>query len=83
MRLELTFLVRGDDGTVQIRLRDADVTWAGGRFDFELLELDGQRCRVLDRASLTRTKSTLRDGADEQAKDADDLGVLGGLTGPA
>jgi Aminoglycoside-2''-adenylyltransferase len=77
VRLELTFLVRDEHGSVRIPLRRGDVTFAGGSIGGDVLELEGRRCRVLDAESLMRTKSALRDEESDQAKDTADLEALG------
>jgi len=76
VRVELTFLVRDEDGAVRIRLRRGDVMFAGGPIAHELLDLDDRRCRVIDASALTRTKSVRRDDAEDQAKDMADLAAL-------
>jgi len=76
VRLELTFLVRAEDGSIRIPLRRGEMAFAGGSIGDVVLELDGRRCRVLDAAALTKTKSAVRDEEDDQAKDAADLAAL-------
>jgi hypothetical protein len=77
VRVELTFLVRNSGGRICIRLRAGDFPFAGGAFRGDLLALAGRRCSVIERDALVATKSSGRDGADDQAKDAGDLRRLG------
>jgi hypothetical protein len=76
VRLELTFLVPEPAGGAAVALRAGVAPFAGGAFGDDVLELDGTRCRVLDRAGLVGMKSSGRGDPDEQAKDASDLSVL-------
>jgi hypothetical protein len=76
VRVELTFLVRDGEGRTCIRLRAGAFPFAGGAFGAEVLELDGTRCRVVDRAALVAMKSDGRGDPDDDAKDASDVATL-------
>jgi hypothetical protein len=76
VRLELTFLVRDADGRPCIRLSAGDFPFAGGAFAADVLELEGCRCRVIDRRALVRMKSAGRGDPDDDSKDAGDLATL-------
>jgi hypothetical protein len=77
VRVELTFLVRDGAGArTCIRLRAGTFPFAGGAFGTEVLELDGIRCRVVDRGALVAMKSGGRGGPDDDAKDASDVAAL-------
>jgi hypothetical protein len=76
VRVELTFLVRHEDGSIRISLRAGAFPFAGGAFGGELLTLAGQRCHVLERDSLVGMKSSPRADSEDQAKDASDLSAL-------
>jgi hypothetical protein len=76
VRVELTFLVRDAHGRICIRLAAGDFPFAGGVFAAEALELDGTRCRVVERRALVAMKSGRRGDPGDQAKDAIDLAAL-------
>ena len=69
VRLELTYLVRGEDGRVLTRLRELETPWPEGAFAAETRELRGVRARVIGVGALARGKSSPRDDPDEGAKD--------------
>jgi hypothetical protein len=79
VRVELTLLVRGEDGSARIRLRAGDVAWVERGLNGELLELDGTACHALGYAALVRTKSADRDDLRDRAKDVSDLTRLRGV----
>jgi hypothetical protein len=79
VRLELTFLVRDDDGGVAIPLRTGRVAWLDDARDADVRELDGVRARVVTLDALARSKSNSRDDAPDAAKDEADAAVLRGI----
>jgi dihydrofolate reductase len=79
VRLELTFLVRGDAGRVFIPLRNFEAEWPEGSFGDDSRELDGVRARLLSLEALRRGKSSPRDDPDDAPKDRADFDVLNGL----
>ena len=62
VRLELTFLVEGSDGTVRIPLRSGTALWSEEPLGDETRELDGTRARVVKLELLRRGKSSPRVG---------------------
>ena len=78
-RLELTFLVRGDDGRVITPLRTFEAVWPEGAFGDAVGELEGVRVRLIGLDALTRGKSTPREDPTEAARDRADFDVLSGL----
>lgn len=79
VRLELTYLVRGEDGHVFTPLRDFEAPWPERAFATDVRELLGVRARVIGLDALARGKSAPRDDPDEAAKDTADSDVLSGL----
>ena len=80
VRLELTFVMRGDGGEVYVPLRAGRVLWLDEPMSTDLLELSGVRARVLGLAALKRGKSRFRDDPLEAAKDRADFEILSQLT---
>jgi Aminoglycoside-2''-adenylyltransferase len=78
VRLELTYLVRNDEGDVFIPLRDGPVPWDTASFADDERTLSGVRSRVITLASLRGMKAWPRDDPEDAAKDRADLEVLGG-----
>jgi Aminoglycoside-2''-adenylyltransferase len=76
VRLELTFLVREDDGAVSIPLRSGRAVWSAEPIGNDVVELNGVCARVVDRALLERDKSRPRDDPADAAKDAADFAAL-------
>ena len=76
VRLELTYLVRADDGSVYIPLRDGRAPWPDEGPGGDGLELGGTRARCLGLAALMRTKCTPRDDPDDAPKDRADYRAL-------
>ena len=76
VRVELTFLVRGEDGSARIPLRAGSVPWVERGLEGRELELDGNSCQVIGYAALVRTKSQNRGDSSDRAKDAADLAQL-------
>ena len=79
VRLELTFLVRRDNGRVVTPLRTFEAAWPEGAFGDTVGELEGVRARLIGREALTRGKSTPREDPIEAARDRADFDVLSGL----
>jgi hypothetical protein len=79
VRLELTFLVRDDDGRIFTPLRDLQAQWPESAFAEDARELLGVRSRLIALVALTRGKSSARDDPEEGAKDRADFGVLSQL----
>ena len=79
VRLELTFLVRGDSGRVVTPLRTFDAVWPEGGFGDAVGELDGVRARIIGLEALAHGKSTPREDPIEAARDRADFDVLSGL----
>jgi dihydrofolate reductase len=79
VRLELTHLVRREDGRVVTPLREAEATWPEGAFGDAERELHGVRARLLSLEALTSGKSSARDDPEDAAKDRADSDVLSGL----
>lgn len=76
VRLELTYLVRDERGSVYIPLRNGRAVWPDDALASETAELNGVRARVIAIASLVRGKQRGRDDPDDAAKDATDACVL-------
>jgi dihydrofolate reductase len=79
VRLELTFLVRGDSERVVTPLRTFDAVWPDGAFGEAVGELEGVHARLLGLEALTRGKSKPREDPIEAARDRADFDVLSGL----
>ncbi len=79
VRLELTYLVRGEDGHIVTPLNDAEALWPDGAFGAETRELRGVRARIIGLDALARGKSSPRDDPDDATKDNADVDVLFGL----
>jgi hypothetical protein len=76
VRLELTYLLRDDEGDVFIPLRDGPAPWDASSFGEDERTLLGVRARVITLASLRNMKSWLRDDPGDVAKDRADLEAL-------
>ena len=79
VRLELTYLVRGEDGRVVTPLHDVEAPWPEGAFAADTRELRGVHARVISKAALTSGKSSPRDDPEDARKDDADFDVLSGL----
>jgi hypothetical protein len=79
VRLELTFLVPGDDGEVYIPLGAGRALWSDEPLSIDFAELSGVRARVLGLAALKRGKSRSREDPVEAAKDRADFATLSQL----
>ncbi len=80
VRLELTYLVHGDDGRVYLPLRSGSVEWPGmAALADDVGELHGVQSRLLGFESLLHGKSTPRDDMEDAAKDRADFAHLSRL----
>jgi dihydrofolate reductase len=79
VRLELTYLVRREDGRVVTSLREFEATWPEGAFGADVRELRGVRARLVGFDALASGKSSGRDDPDDAAKDQADFDVLSAL----
>jgi Aminoglycoside-2''-adenylyltransferase len=80
VRLELTYLVRGDDGFASIPLQSGAVVWPGeDALVDDVGELRGVRSRLVGFESLLYGKSTPRDDLEDAAKDRADFTHLSQL----
>ena len=79
IRLELTYLVRRDDGVVVTPLRNSEAVWPAFAFGTDERELRGVRARLVSLDALTSGKSAPRDDPDDAAKDTADFDVLSDL----
>jgi hypothetical protein len=80
VRLELTYLVRGEDGRVFTPLREGDAPWSDEALANDVRELHGIRARLVGLGPLTRGKSSPRDDPADAAKDRADHERLAGLS---
>jgi len=76
VRLELTYLVRADDGSVFTPLRDGRGSWSDEALGSDVIELSGTLSRVVALTSLTRSKSSPRTDPEDAAKDRADYRAL-------
>ena len=76
VRLELTFLVRGEGGKTFIPLRDGPSRWPGEPLGNDVAELDGVRARIVGLAVLKRSKSQAREDPADARKDRADSATL-------
>jgi len=79
IRLELTYLVRRDDGSIATPLRDFEARWPEGAFGDDARSLGAVSAHVIGLQALTRGKSSARDDPFDAAKDLKDLAVLSEL----
>jgi hypothetical protein len=73
VRLELTYLVRLDDGRIAIPLRSGPVAFRDGTFGGDVGELQGVRARLIGLEALTAGKGTPREDPEDAAKDRADF----------
>jgi Aminoglycoside-2''-adenylyltransferase len=78
VRLELTYLVRDDDGCIFTPLRNGRARWSREALASDVGELGGVRTRLIGLAALIRGKSSPRDDPEEAAKDRADFRRLSG-----
>jgi hypothetical protein len=79
VRLELTFLVRDDEGHVCVPLRSGLVRWSDDAFGTRVEALQGVRARVIELDTLRRGKARFRDEPADAAKDRADSAILSRL----
>ena len=79
IRVELTYLVKGEGGGVLIALRDRRMLWSDNSLGNDMLELVGTRARVVRLELLLRGKSTPRDDPAEAEIDRADFDALSRL----
>jgi hypothetical protein len=79
VRLELTFLVRRDDGLICILLDEGPVPWDQGGFGHDVRQLEAARARVMGLEQLTVGKSHAREDEEDALKDRADHEALSGL----
>jgi len=81
VRLELTYLVRGEDGTVYTPLKEGRAAWYPDALGDDIRELGKARSYVVSLASIRRSKMSPRSDPEEGAKDRKDSRVLEELAG--
>ena len=81
VRLELTYLVRGDDGRIFTPMRHGQAAWSEEALADDVRELNGVSARLIALAPLMRGKSSPRDDPEEAAKDRADFRELSRLGG--
>ena len=79
VRLELTYLVRRDDGVVVTPLHASEAPWPAGAFGVDEGELGGVRARLVSLDALTSGKASTREDPAAAAKDEADFDVLSDL----
>jgi dihydrofolate reductase len=79
VRLELTYLVRRDDGSILTPLRAFEARWPEGAFADEARSLGAVSAQVISLPALARGKSSPRDDPSDAAKDMADRAVLSEL----
>jgi hypothetical protein len=72
VRLELTYLVKGHDGSARISLGDEHVPWFEESLSDEVRELHGVRARLITLRALRDGKSSPREDPDDAIKDRAD-----------
>jgi hypothetical protein len=75
-RLDLAFLVRGDDGVAYTPIDSGRGDWPLGSFGNDVADLLGVRARVVTLTSLLSDKSEVRSDPSTRAKDQADVAVL-------
>jgi Aminoglycoside-2''-adenylyltransferase len=81
VRLELTYLVRDDDGRIYTPMRHGQAAWSEEALADDVGELNGVRARLIALAPLMRGKSSPRDDPEEAARDLADFRELSQLGG--
>jgi Aminoglycoside-2''-adenylyltransferase len=79
VRLEFTYLVRGDDGRIFTPMRNGQAAWSEEALADDVRELNGVSARLIALAPLMRGKSSPRDDPEEAAKDRADFSELSRL----
>ena len=81
VRLELTYLVRDQDGSTFTPLRSGRARWSRDAFRRDVRSLRGVRARVIGLDPLIQGKSWPRGDAEDAAKDGADLRILSRVAG--
>jgi hypothetical protein len=81
VRLELTFVVRDEQGRPAVPLRSGAAAWPEGALGGDSGELEGVSARLVSREALTAGKESPRDDPDDAAKDLADFAVLSRFPG--
>ena len=81
VRLELTYLVRGEDGGTYTPMSHGHAAWSEEALSEDVRELGGVSARLVALAPLVRGKSSPRDDPDDAAKDRADFEALSRLGG--
>jgi hypothetical protein len=81
VRLELMYLVRGEDGSIFTPMRHGQVAWSEEDLADDVRELNRVGARLVALGSLMRGKSSPRDDPEEAAKDRADFRELSRLGG--
>jgi Aminoglycoside-2''-adenylyltransferase len=76
VRLEVTFLTRGNDGAAYVPLHAGPVRWTADLAESSVAELNGVTARLISFDALRDGKSRQRDDADDAAKDRADFATL-------
>jgi hypothetical protein len=79
VRVELTFLVKGDRGEVLIAFSNGPVVWSPNPFGSDVRTLEGTRARIIPLGLLRDGKSVPRDDPAEAAIDRADYEALSRL----
>jgi dihydrofolate reductase len=79
IRLELTYLVGKEDGSVVTPLRSFEAAWPDDAFGTDERTLHGVRVRLVSLNALAQGKAAPRDDPEDAAKDRADHDVLSGL----
>jgi hypothetical protein len=79
VRLELTYLVRKDDGTVVIPMQSFEATWPDGTFGADVRELRGVSACLVSLSTLAEGKAHPRDDPGDASKDRTDAKTLSRL----
>ena len=81
VRLELTYLVRGEDGDTYTPMSHGQAAWSEEALADDVRELNGVSARLIALAPLMRGKSSPRDDPDEAVRDRADFETLSRLGG--
>ena len=79
VRVELTYLAKGEGGKVFIALRDENLLWSESPLGDEVLDLQGTHTRVIPLRLLRRGKARPREDPDEAVIDRADFDTLSRL----
>ena len=79
VRVELTYLAKGEAAEVFIAFRDENVMWSESPLGDQVLDLNGARTRVIPLELLRSGKASPRDDPDEALSDRADFDTLSRL----